>query len=151
MNWGNTNCLLDIPDIWMATWDHTSALICMCNRYNYMLKLGKQFHLHFCTWPSVLQGLKIRLSTFYLPVTGIQRTFSSSLPFPSLVSFCTAQHILGLDPNSGCEPEPAHFPMPGNDNFPSSHEYCVHEFHLWQRSSQTRLTSEWNQISWPGN
>lgn len=30
----------------------------MCSHYSYTFKLGKQFHLHFCTWPSILQGLK---------------------------------------------------------------------------------------------
>lgn len=113
----------------------TRALICMCSHYDYTFKLGKQFHLHFCTWPSVLQGLKISPSTFYYTSYWNLRTFSCGLPFPSPVSFCISQRILGLDPNGGREPELAHFPMHGNVDSPSCHEYRVDELHPWQASS----------------
>lgn len=114
----------------------TCALICMRSHHNYTFKLGKQFHLHFCTWPSVLQGLKISPSMFYYTSYWNLTTFSCGLPSPSLVSFCTSQHISGLDPDGGCEPELAHFLMHGNA---SCHEYRVDALHPWQGSSQTQL------------
>lgn len=128
----------------------TCALICMCSQYNYTFKLGKQFHLHFCTWPGVLQGLKISPSMFYYTSYWNLRTCSCSPPFPSLVSFHISQRISGLDPNSGCEPELAHFLMHGNIDSPSCHEYCVDELHPWQGSSQTQLTagSESDKLAW---
>lgn len=94
MNWGNTNCLW-ISQISEWPLETTSALICMCSLHNYTFKLGKQFHLRFCTRPSALQGLKNSPSMFYYISYWNLRTFSCIFAFPSPASFCISQCISG--------------------------------------------------------
>lgn len=147
MNWGNTNCLW-ISQISEWPLEMTCASICMCSLYNYTFKLGKQFHLHFCTRPSFLQGLKISPSMFYYISYWNLRTFSCNFAFhlTSFILYLTVH--LRLD--STGEPELAHFLMHGNVNSPPCHEYCVDELNLWQGSSQTQLTTglESDKLAW---
>lgn len=94
MNWGNTNCLW-ISQVSEWPLEMTCALPCMCSLHNYTFKLGKKFHLHFCTWPSVLQGFKISPMMFYYISYWNLRTFSCRFAFPSPASFCISQCISG--------------------------------------------------------